>query len=115
MSIERYLFELQEPQQSIARILRNMLLNSAPGVMESYKYRCPFFTYKKGLCYLAKNKKEQIYIGFIQGQELTNNQGMLNSYQLKQVAHLVVPSLQFVQDKEVEIHQIIQEAILLNT
>ncbi len=92
MSVEHYLFELQEPQQSIARILRNLLLNSAPGIIESYKYRVPFFTYKKGLCYLAKNKKEQMYIGFIHGQKLTNNQRLLNSYQLKQVSHLVLPS-----------------------
>ena len=58
-------------------LLRGEILESHPAITESLKYGVPFYTLKKNICYLTHSKKDGVYIGFIQGHKLSNEQGVL--------------------------------------
>jgi len=108
--VDEYILELPKSKQEIVNYAREMILKSHPAVKESFKYKCPFYDYKKNLCYITVSKSNVI-IGFVQGKTLAKTNPFLIGEQ-QQVRHFVINEL------TTEINErllyTLQEAILLN-
>lgn len=63
-----------EPNQSCLLLLRDLILEQDPNVLETTKYGMPCFCYKKKMfCYLWENKKtKEPYILFVEGELLNH-------------------------------------------
>ena len=108
--VEEYILELPNSLKEIAKHLRSIILQSHPAIKESFKYKCPFYDYKKNLCYFYQ-KGDNLILGFVQGYKLAQNNPVLVGDQ-KQVRHIIINKIK--DDLESEIRYVLQEAILLN-
>lgn len=109
--LENYYAKLQEPLQSTMLALRSIILNINPEITPEWKYKLPFFYYKKKpFCYLWKDKKTQEpYIGVIKGKLISHPDLVLGNR--KQIPILPLKSNE---DLPIEkIHYILEEAIKL--
>jgi hypothetical protein len=70
--IDDYFLNKEEPQKSCLLALREIILSYHPDISEAWKYRMPFFCYKrKMILYLWVNKKtNQPYIGIVDGKKI---------------------------------------------
>ena len=70
--LDNWYLKHAEPAKSCLLALRTIFLQYDPEIMEAWKYRMPFFCYKKKMIfYLWVNKKTgQPYIGFVDGNKI---------------------------------------------
>lgn len=61
--------EIQTPQTAKILIeLRHLIISSHPKMIETWKYKTPFYVYKGMFCYLSVDKKtNRVYVGFCDG------------------------------------------------
>lgn len=67
--LQNFYLSKPEPYRSCYEALRTIILNYSPDFTEEWKYKLPFFYYKKKMCcYFWKDKKTiEPYIGFADG------------------------------------------------
>lgn len=98
-------------QREITDYLRSILLRSAPGIEENVNYFVPHYNYFGPLCYISP-VKGTIKLGFAKGYLMSNQQGILESNELKQVRHYLIERSTDI--RELELRQTIQEALMIN-
>ena len=111
--IEEYILKHSNDNQLIFHELRQIILNASPKINEKYAYQCPFYYFKRPLAYLyttAKNPNNVI-LGFCQGAQLSNDQGLLVASDRKQIRHIVCGNYNEVPWNA--IREIVNEAVLL--
>ena len=74
--LDEFYSTLSEPLQSTFLALRNIILELDPEITAAWKYKLPFFHYKKKMfCYIWKDKKTgNPYIGIVRGKELNHHE-----------------------------------------
>lgn len=97
-------------QRRLMHQLRQMVLEAAPAVEESIKWKIPFYCHKGLLCYINP-QPGAVVLGFCRGALLSNEHGLLSGRGrevrlLKISAGSPLPTA--------VIRQLLQEAILLN-
>jgi hypothetical protein len=105
-------FDSLTPDQvrEIAEAAHHHILELLPEATTAIKYQVPFYSYFGNVCYLNKGK-EHMYIGFLQGKWLTDEEGLLVADGRKQVRILELPTLKEVY-KESTTHLILEAAWL---
>lgn len=88
------------------------LLSSAFNLTAKMRYGIPFYYRKSWICYLNPTKKGMIELAFTRGNELSNNQGLLDNKGRKQVFSVEFESIADIPGEVV--NEIMQEAILLD-
>jgi uncharacterized protein YdhG (YjbR/CyaY superfamily) len=111
MSVDEYIFNLNENEKRIAQFLRSEILNLAMGVEEKIAYGLPYFTYLGPLCYLAP-KKVGVDLGFMDGQQFVVTKQYLNTEGRKRVGGIFYESLESI-DFDI-LRQTLVEAIEFN-
>ena len=109
--VENFIYEQTEKQQAVLLSLHNTL-SSTFNLVAKMRYRIPFYYKKSWICYLSPTKKETVELAFTRGNELSNNQNLLDSKGRKQVF-----SVEFENVADIPwevVHEIIQEALLLD-
>lgn len=94
---EQYIYNQQEPYQSIMFYVRSVILKTLPKVEEKFKYRIPFYIHnKKAICYLNILKgMNYVDVAFVQGIYLESKYPELKDVNnRKQVRSLQVKSLE---------------------
>lgn len=94
-------------------VLRRLILNVGPHVQEKISYNVPFFYFHGPLCYLSP-KFDGVYIGFVRGHELSNEQGLLEIKDRKYIRSIHFHSLAELGEMDYAIRQILNEAAILN-
>lgn len=71
---ETFFLEKDEPLRSTLLTLRDIILKQDKDITCEWKYRMPFFCYRRKMfCYLWVNKKtNQPYIGFVEGKKINH-------------------------------------------
>lgn len=71
-ALDEYFLNLEEPNKSCLQALRDHILDFDSNISESWKYRLPFFLYKRKMfCYFWSDRKTGLpYIGFVEGINL---------------------------------------------
>lgn len=109
-NVDFFIADLQEPQRSWLLQIQQFILNAAPGIQESIKWKVPCYAYKGMLCYLNP-KKDHLDFGFMQGIHLSNTHGLLQG-DGKMVRHVKIYT-----DEDLKwelLGEILQEALLFN-
>lgn len=75
--IERYFYDLPQPASQFALELRKILLNLHPAIEEHYKWGLPYYTLIKGMAYIHYNRKAGLYLSFLKGKDLIDENQIL--------------------------------------
>ncbi len=95
--VDQYIFNQNEPHQSIMLYLRSVIFKALPDVQEKLSYKIPFYHYdKKPLCYMNILKgTNYVDVAFVQGIYLKDKFPELKDYNnRKQVRSLQVKNIE---------------------
>ncbi|MBK7871629.1 MAG: DUF1801 domain-containing protein [Saprospiraceae bacterium] len=106
-----YIYELEGDQQQVMLRLHE-LITSYPEVTGKIRYKIPFYYRKSWICYLNPTKDGRVELAFTRANELSNEQGVLDFKNRKQVASITYTKSIDIQDDV--LHEILQEALLLD-
>lgn len=109
--VEDFIYQFEGMQREVMLHFHKLLtfeLNLTPKI----RFKIPFYYGKSWICYLNPLKDDQVELAFVRGNELSNHQQMLESKGRKQVSSMVLETLS--EMPMPQIHEIIQEAILLD-
>lgn len=106
-----YIYQLEGDQQEMMLHLHE-LLTSYPEVHGKIRYKIPFYYRKSWICYLNPLKDGGVELAFTRANELSNEQGLLDFKERKQVAGITFTKVGDIQDDV--LHEIFQEALLLD-
>jgi len=109
--VEDYIYGFEGSQREILQYFHDLML-SFPGITARMSYKIPFYYGKSWICYLSPVGKDAVDLGFPRGNELSNEQTLLEEKGRKLVR--TVRFKQLVDIPEQAIHEILQEAILLD-
>lgn len=115
MTIDHYI-ETQKPEiQAILKPLRAMILKASPKMQEKLNYGVPFYYYHgRWFCYVCFIKsRKQVELSFINGQELSNEQGILEFYGRQSTASVVFRNREDVDKQREAVREILQEALII--
>jgi hypothetical protein len=109
--VSSYISNAPEPERALLNAL-NSYLTELPGVFVKMNYGLPFYYRNSWICYIALIKNGGVELAFTRANELSNEQGILDFKNRKQVAGIVFRELSDLNQKE--LYVIIQEALLLD-
>lgn len=90
-------------------------MNAHPRIKVRILFGTPMFGLKNEICYFGIIKeKKGIEIGFHQGFQLSNEQGILEQKKRKYIYGITFKNLDDFQIKELAFNEILQEAIILD-
>ena len=108
--VENYIYSHEPIKREMFLFVREVLHRCIPKLQEKIAYKIPFFRYYSSFCYLKPTKKG-IDLSFLRGQELSNQQGVLEYRTRKQVASLHYCNISEI--NETTLREIIHEAAIL--
>lgn len=107
MTVEDYILNLESPlHQQLSEAAHNLIVSLVPQVTYSVKWSVPYYQYHKALCYISPKKNSGIELCFHHGRLLSNEQGLLDMKNRKQIAGIEINDLEFLY------HEAIAEVIL---
>ncbi len=109
-AIENFIYQHEGEQRDILLYLHELL--SEQNLLSKIRYKVPFYYGKSWICYLNPVKPDGVELAFIRGNELSNEQGLLDKKDRKMVAGITVTAI--VDLPKTAVLEIIQEAILLD-
>ncbi len=95
LDVDEYICKQSPVNAEILYTLRELVLNSAPFIKESIKYKTPFYSIKKDLCYLLVSK-EKVHLAFINGCLLGSGKEVLETKKrkyIRSISFLTVPEI----------------------
>ncbi len=111
-TVQRFILHQEAKQRTILQFLHDLLL-AHPEIICKIRYKIPFYYRKSWICYLNPvRKKDAIELAFVRGNELSNEQGLLESKGRKQVFGITFSSVEEIPQRA--LLELIQEAILLD-
>jgi hypothetical protein len=109
--VEDFIYQFEGSQSEVMLYFHNLLTNDL-NLTEKMRFKIPFYYGRSWICYLNPLKNGKIELAFVRGNELSNEQGILDNKGRKQVY-----SIEFEKMSDIpyqEINEIIHEAILLD-
>lgn len=106
-----YIYECEGNQQAIMLHLHELLM-TYPELSGKIRYKIPFYYRKSWICYLNPLKDGGVELAFTRANELSNEQGLLDFKDRKQVASITFAKVGDIQEEV--LHEIFQEAFLLD-
>ena len=110
-AVEDFILDKKGNQNAILQYLHELFM-AYPNITGKIRYKIPFYYQKSWICYLNPVKDDRVELAFTRGNELSNEQGLLQSNGRKQVYGIIFSSVEEI--PEAVIHEIFQEAILLD-
>ncbi|MCI5054711.1 MAG: DUF1801 domain-containing protein [Flavobacteriales bacterium] len=108
---EDFIYQFEDDQREIMLYLHTLLTENL-NLTEKMRYKIPFYFGKSWICYLNPDKKGNVEFAFVRGNELSNEQGLLENKDRKQVYSITFSKLQDI--PEDTLLEVLQEAILLD-
>jgi len=110
LEVDLFIEKLPNASALIMHEVRKVILQCHPQIMESIKYKIPFYEYNGMFLYLSFTTKKRIYLGFVDGVEMSNQYGYLEHTTQKQIRHLYFDDVTDIESKCLREH--LQEAII---
>ena len=101
-----------EGRQKEVMVYFHHVLTMDLNLEEKIRFGIPFYFGRSWICYLNPIKNHKVELAFVRGNELSNIQGLLDNKGRKQVYSIEFEKVSDI--PESVIHEIIQEAILLD-
>ena len=109
--VEDYIYGFKGPQREIMEILHDMMMDQ-PGILSKISYKIPFYYRNSWICYMNPQKSGGIEFAFPRGNELSNDQGLLEKKARQMVRGITILKPDDIPHES--LREIIQEAILLD-
>lgn len=109
--VEEFILNKSGNQKEILEYLHNLMM-TFPEIVSKVRYKIPFYYRKSWICYLNPIKNNKVEFTFTRGNELSNDQDLLDSRGRKQVSGITFANVKEIPKQT--IIEIIQEAILLD-
>ena len=109
--MDAFLERVSDSQEEMVMFLHEQFLQF-PGVSSKIRFKIPFYYYNSWVCYLNPVKPNKIELVFIHGNELSNEQGLLDPRGRKMVAGIMLENLRTIPLDS--IMEIFSEAIMLD-
>lgn len=109
--VEDFIYNLEGNQQDVSMYLHELLVNDL-GLQPKIKFKIPFYYGKSWICYINPKKNDAVELAFTRGNELSNEQGVLMHDGRKQIAGIVIKTIEAAPMEA--ILETIHEAILLD-
>ena len=109
--VEEFMYQMEGKQRAILLYL-HQILTTELNLSAKMRYKIPFYYGKSWICYLNPTKEGKIDLSFIYGNQLSNEQGLLESRGRKQVCSISLEEVKNIPTKA--IYDMLQEAILLD-
>lgn len=110
--VETFIYQQEGKQREILTFLYEHLL-TYPGVESKLRYKIPFYYRKTWICYTNPIKGDAIELVFIRGNELSNDQGLLEARGRKQVRGIILEEVE--QIPLATLGEVIHEALIIDT
>lgn len=111
-TIENFILGLDGQEKAIVSFFHHKL-TSEYDLIGKISYNVPFYCRKSWICYLNPLKKTGgVELAFTRGNELSNEQGLLDFKGRKQIAGIDLHDLSDIPEQQ--IHEILNESILLD-
>jgi hypothetical protein len=110
-TIQDFFYQYEGAQKQILSYLHQKFTEEL-NLIDKIRYDIPFYYGKSWICYLNPNKKGGVELAFVRGNELSNEQGLLDNKGRKQVYSLEFTKLSDIPKQA--LNEILQEAILLD-
>jgi Domain of unknown function (DU1801) len=108
---EDFIYQFEGQQQEVLLYFHH-LFTSDLNLTDKIRFKIPFYYGRRWICYLNPTKDGKIELAFVRGNELSNDQGILDNKGRKQVYGIVFEKPSDI-PKQL-IYDVIQEAILLD-
>jgi len=108
--VEAYILDQEKAQREVLDYLYQLLM-SQPGLTAKIRYKIPFYYRRKWVCY-TNPREGGVELVFLQGQELSNEQGLLQARGRKMVAGVVFHKVADIPEEA--LMEMVQEAFLLD-
>lgn len=109
--VEDFIYQYEDDQREVMLFLHNWLTVDL-NLTEKIRFEIPFYYGKSWICYLNPTKNGNIEFAFVRGNELSNEQGLLDNKGRKQVFSVELKKVKEIPQQA--LNEIIQEAILLD-
>jgi len=109
--VEDFIYDFEGNQREILFYFHKLFTKEL-NLTDKIRFKIPFYYCKSWICYLNPVKDDKIELAFIRGNELSNEQGLLEFKNRKQIAGIEFEKLSKIPFQSV--NEIIQEAILLD-
>lgn len=109
--VENFIFKYEGNQKEIMIFLHDWLTVNL-NLIGKLRFKIPFYYGKSWICYINPKKNDIIEFAFVRGNELSNEQGILDNKGRKQVYSIEFKNIQEI--PKTLLNEIIQEAILLD-
>jgi uncharacterized protein YdhG (YjbR/CyaY superfamily) len=123
--VENLIAELPNDEKTIVKRLRSIILETEPRLQERLSYGVPYFFHHRRVCFLwpisllpaghklkSEEENTKVTFGLCYGNLLSNEQGLLQLGNRKQVALIQYTSAKEINEQAVR--EIIQEAVLVD-
>ncbi|HQW41433.1 MAG: DUF1801 domain-containing protein [Flavobacteriales bacterium] len=110
--IESWFHDLPEVWQPVTNAIRELLMDSSPRMNEEWKYKTPFYSHSRAMCYLSLQGQKMV-LGFVHGTDLADPCGILAHTDHRSIRHFL-PSYDPKRLPVVALRGLIQEAIAIN-
>ncbi len=108
--VEDFIYGLQGSQREVLLFLHEKLMGL--NLLPKIRYRIPFYYGKSWICHLNPRQETSIEMCFVRGNELSNQNGLLDAKGRKQVASTLFNKVETIDESA--LLETIHEAILLD-
>lgn len=113
MQVTEFILHRNPVEKEILTVLRSWILDLGPHCSEKISYKIPFYYFYGPICYL--NPREGgVELSFAKGYQLSDESGLLERRNRKQVCSIQFQSVAELEEHEEEIRQLLNQAAILN-
>lgn len=106
-----YIYEKEGTQRMVLEHL-HALISSYPEITYKIRYKVPFYFHRSWVCYLNPIKKDGVELAFLRANEMSNENGLLDFKDRKQVAGVSYYDVKEID--ETTLLPVLEEALLLD-
>ncbi len=110
-SVDDYIYRYEGLQRELLLQLHHVLTEEL-NLEAKIRFKIPFYYQHSWICYLNAQKEGGVELAFTRGNELSNEQGLLDSKGRKQVMSILIENPGQIQDPVLQ--EVWQEALLLD-
>jgi len=110
--IEDWFEGLPDTWRPVAEAIRSIVMEASPHIREEWKYRTPFYSHHRWMCYLSLQKKGLV-LGFVQGGVMTDAEGLLAHTEHRLIRHFL-PAMDVAELPIGPLRRLVQETVEIN-
>jgi hypothetical protein len=112
VAVDLLLESWTDEQRQMCDVLRGIILEASPAIVESFKFHIPFYTMNGFLFYISPLKKGSIQLAFCQGRLMDDFEKLFVGHDRKEVRHIVLHTIDSAPFEAIQAY--VFEAVALN-